>query len=359
MEPDNESSGLNSSYYHHHPQQHPLPPRPTPTHTPTTLPLNPTLPSPSNGITISTPNINNNNYNSVPSSGAPHMVYSHALTSAVSTPLETVKRKRGRPRKYGTPELAAAAKRFGATGSSPVSSTRKGQGFSASAGVSCVSSRKSQFSSLGNSGQGFTPHVISVNPGEDVSQKISAFMEQSNREMCILSASGTVSSASLRQPATSGGSVTYEGQFEILTLKGSYVRSEFGGRTGGISVCLVSEGQIFGGGLGGPLIAGGPVQVILGSFVIDTKKDMAGATKVDAPTSKMASPVGGASVSGHSGVSFRSPVDSPHENIGGGQFVLQPHAMHMTPSQSMEWRGSSSHGMQQSPENGDFEHMPE
>ncbi|GAA0144568.1 hypothetical protein LIER_04985 [Lithospermum erythrorhizon] len=91
-------------------------------------------------------------------------------------------------------------------------------------------------------------------------------MQQSNREVCILSASGTVCSASLCQPATSGGSVTYEGKFEILTLKGSYVRSEFGGRTGRISVCLVSEGQIFGGCLGGPLIAASPIQVLFVLF---------------------------------------------------------------------------------------------
>lgn len=36
------------------------------------------------------------------------------------------------------------------------------------------------------------------------------FMQQSKREICILSASGTISNASLRQPATSGGNITYE-----------------------------------------------------------------------------------------------------------------------------------------------------
>lgn len=41
------------------------------------------------------------------------------------------------------------------------------------------------------------------------------------------------------------------------------MRTEIGGRTGGLSVCLSStDGQIIGGGVGGPLKAAGPVQVM-------------------------------------------------------------------------------------------------
>jgi len=40
------------------------------------------------------------------------------------------------------------------------------------------------------------------------------------------------------------------------------VRSELGGKAGGLSACLSStNGQIVGGGVGGPLIAAGPVEV--------------------------------------------------------------------------------------------------
>ena len=53
-----------------------------------------------------------------------------------------------------------------------------------------------------------------------------------------------------------------QGQFDILSLSGSYIRTALGGRTGGLSVCLSStDGQISGGGIGGPLKAAGPVQV--------------------------------------------------------------------------------------------------
>lgn len=53
-----------------------------------------------------------------------------------------------------------------------------------------------------------------------------------------------------------------QGQYEIVSLSGSYIRGEHGGKTGGLSVCLSSsDGEIFGGGVGGLLKAAGPVQV--------------------------------------------------------------------------------------------------
>ncbi|KAK4786499.1 hypothetical protein SAY86_003188 [Trapa natans] len=231
-----------------------------------------------------------------PSSAAiPDMVYPHSAPSAAaSTPLESTKRKRGRPRKYGTPEQALAAKR--ATASSQKERKEQQQGFGGSSSSPHSSSysgpsyRKSQLS--GNAGQGFAPHVIGIAAGEDVAQKIILFVQQSKREICILSASGSISSVSLRQPATAGGNVTYEGCFDIVTLSGSYVRTESGGKTGGLSICLSDTGgQIIGGGVGGPLIAGGPVQVILGSFSVGSKKETTTCIKDD-PSMRLPSPVG-------------------------------------------------------------------
>ncbi|KAI9102203.1 hypothetical protein K1719_023713 [Acacia pycnantha] len=45
-----------------------------------------------------------------------------------------------------------------------------------------------------------TPHVILVNTGEDIAAKITSFCEEGARQVCILSAHGEVSSATLRQP---------------------------------------------------------------------------------------------------------------------------------------------------------------
>ncbi|CAH8299798.1 unnamed protein product [Eruca vesicaria subsp. sativa] len=57
-----------------------------------------------------------------------------------------------------------------------------------------------------------------------------------------------------------------------MSLSGSYIRGEHGGKTGGLSVCLSSsDGQIFGGGVGGLLKVTGPVQVILGTFQLERK----------------------------------------------------------------------------------------
>ncbi|OAY42052.1 AT-hook motif nuclear-localized protein 14 [Manihot esculenta] len=352
----------NESQHHHHLSSY------FTTTTPAT-----TTPSPTNGLLPPPPNTTSD------SGGGPHMVYPHSVgpssASVTTAPVEPVRRKRGRPRKYGTPEQALAAKK---TASSHSVSKEKREGASSSSPSYSGSSRKSQqLFALGNAGQGFTPHVITIAAGEDVAQKLMMFMQQSRREMCILSASGSISHASLRQPATSGGNITYEGRFEIISLSGSYVRTDIGGRTGGLSVCLSNtDGQIIGGGVGGPLTAGGPVQVIVGTFLLDTKKDVNTGVKVDASASKLPTPIGGASISN---IGFHSPVESSgrnpirgnddHPTMGGNPFMTHPRGMHVAPSRSTDWRigpdarvnsgydltGRVGHGAHQSPENGDYE----
>ncbi|EXB93201.1 hypothetical protein L484_024539 [Morus notabilis] len=349
-----------SSYYHH--------PQPHHHQSPTAA----AAASPTNGLLPPTH-----------SGDGSHMVYPHSVpSSAVTSPLEPSKRKRGRPRKYGTPEQALAAKKAATTLSHASAKEKKDHsGGAASPSYSASASKKSQLGALGNVGQGFTPHVINVSAGEDVGQKIMMFMHQSKREICILSASGTISNASLRQPATSGGNITYEGRFDIISCSGSYIRTELGGRTGGLSVCLSStDGQIIGGGVGGPLKAAGPVQVIVGTFLIDTKKDINAGVKGDASGINLPSPVG---VTSPSSVGFRSAVDPSGRNavrgndeqqaIGGSHFMIQPRGMHVTPSRPTEWRpgpdarstggyelsGRAGLAPHQSPENGDYVQMPD
>ncbi|KAL6959787.1 hypothetical protein U1Q18_039942 [Sarracenia purpurea var. burkii] len=134
------------------------------------------------------------------------------------------------------------------------------------------SGRKQNFAALGSAaGVGFTPHVITVKAGEDVSSKIMSFSQNGTKTICILSANGAISNVTLRQSATSGGTVTYEGRFEILSLSGSYMLSESGGqrsRTGGLSVLLSGpDGRVLGGGVAGLLTAATPVQVVVGCFI--------------------------------------------------------------------------------------------
>uniref|UniRef100_A0A0D3BXZ8 AT-hook motif nuclear-localized protein n=1 Tax=Brassica oleracea var. oleracea TaxID=109376 RepID=A0A0D3BXZ8_BRAOL len=240
MEPDERH------HHHHHHQEHHLTSpyyHPFHHHTPTTVSAAPSY----NGNMPPPP---------PPNDGSSSSYHHSAPSSAVTAPIEPVKRKRGRPRKYDTPAQALAAKKLASSASS--SSARERREQAAAGGVSPPSKpgSKNQFRAL-----------------SDVAQKIILFAEQSKHELCILSASGAISDPSLSHLAT-GTSVSYQGQYEILSLRGSYIRGEHGGKTGGLSVCLSSsDGQIVGGGVGGLLKAAGPVQVILGTFQLERKKD--------------------------------------------------------------------------------------
>ncbi|XP_020579414.1 AT-hook motif nuclear-localized protein 10-like [Phalaenopsis equestris] len=203
---------------------------------------------------------------------------------------ESVKRKRGRPRKYagdGKPAVGKSAAPLSSPASTGFSlsytssATPRSRGSSSlllgnmkkSKGRASGYGKKLQMDGLGLGGIGFTPHVITVKAGEDVSSKIMSFSHHGPRAVCILSANGAISNVTLRQAATSGGTVTYEGRFEILSLSGSFLLSESDGqrsRTGGLSVSLAgSDGRVLGGGVAGLLTAASPVQVVVGSFIAD------------------------------------------------------------------------------------------
>lgn len=207
-------------------------------------------------------------------------------STAVPPPLGvmplSMKKKRGRPRKYGpdgSVTQALSPKPLSSAGSSPVidfSSVKRGKIRLPSAGKHHQHSPKTGLESLGDLfscslGANFTPHIINVNTGEDVTMKVISFSQQGPRAICILSANGVISSVTLRQPDSSGGTLTYEGRFEILTLAGSFTPSESGGirnRSGGMSVSLASpDGRVVGGGVAGLLVAASPVQIVVGSFL--------------------------------------------------------------------------------------------
>ncbi|KAF7820685.1 AT-hook motif nuclear-localized protein 6 [Senna tora] len=229
-------------------------------------------------------------------------------------PAEVVKKKRGRPRKYGPDgKVALPLSPMPISSSIPLtgdfSAWKRGRGRPLE---SLKKLFKNEFESVGGPGDGiaysvganFTPHVLTVNAGEvfcsiflsvtekespvytccsevvlvadfysfhDVTMKVMSFSQQGSRAICILSANGTISNVTLRQPTTSGGTLTYEGRFEILSLSGSYMPTENGltrSRSGGMSVSLAGpDGRVVGGGLAGLLVAAGPVQVVVGSFL--------------------------------------------------------------------------------------------
>lgn len=269
-------------------------------------------------------------------SAAPNVAV-HGLNVATG---ELVKKKRGRPRKYA-PDGSMA---LGLTPVSPTSGTPPGIGsFSplsmgqANTDLSVPgdpnkkakgrppgSGKKQQLLALGSAGTGFTPHVIAVKAGEDVSAKIMSFSQHGPRAICILSANGAISNVTLRQAATSGGTVTYEGRFEILSLSGSFLLSESSGqrsRTGGLSVSLAGpDGRVLGGGVAGLLTAASPVQVVVASFIADGKKERKhthlfdGAPTMDKLAAVGSIPSGGGVITGGSSPPSRG---TPSESSGG------------------------------------------
>ncbi|KAK9266909.1 hypothetical protein L1049_027168 [Liquidambar formosana] len=270
--------------------------------------------------------------------------------------IDPAKKKRGRPRKYApdgnialglspTPIASVVHEESSHTPSSEPQA-KKNRGRPPGTG-------KKQLDALGPGGLGFTPHVITVKAGEDIASKIMAFSQQGPRTVCILSANGAICNVTLRQPAMSGGTVTYEGRFEIISLSGSFLLSESNGsrsRTGGLSVSLAgSDGRVLGGGVAGMLMAATPVQVIVGSFIADGKKSNSNLS-ISGPSSAplphmlsfgapviAASPPSQGASSDSSDENGNSPIDR-----GSGPYMnsSQPiHSMPMYPS--MGWANSS------------------
>ncbi|MED6210443.1 hypothetical protein PIB30_064175 [Stylosanthes scabra] len=195
-----------------------------------------------------------------------------------------VKKKRGRPRKYGPDgSVNMALSPLPISSSAPPSNEFSSMHSSGKRGKSRGMEHKhsKKFGGgdiLGDSmGTSFMPHIITVNAGEDITMKVISFSQQGPRAICILSATGVISNVTLRQPDSSGGTLTYEGRFEILSLTGSFMPTDNEGtrsRSGGMSVTLSSpDGRVIGGGVAGLLVAASPVQVVVGSFLPSNQQD--------------------------------------------------------------------------------------
>ncbi|KAK1369907.1 hypothetical protein POM88_035999 [Heracleum sosnowskyi] len=207
-----------------------------------------------------------------------------AINSGVG---EAIKRKRGRPRKYpigdasAVPAVSSPSMAMQSDGQVPVNAQvqgsfeKRGRGRPAGSGKKQKADGPSPFTvSLANSGStgaGFLPYVITVKSGEYVQPTLLSLSQYDKQVVCVLSASGTISNVTLQPTSSSGGTVTCQGCFEILSLSGSFLQSGSGAQrsiTGGLSVSLAQpDGSVFGGGVAGPLIAASDVQIIVGTFL--------------------------------------------------------------------------------------------
>uniref|UniRef100_A0A161XWY7 AT-hook motif nuclear-localized protein n=1 Tax=Daucus carota subsp. sativus TaxID=79200 RepID=A0A161XWY7_DAUCS len=190
----------------------------------------------------------------------------------------SVSRKRGRPKMFG-PQGCMAFSSYSQLQHSNANSSPGGSSLKARVKrgrpLGEIKQHKME-APLGSASRGFIPHVVTVQAGEDVSSKLMSFSQNVPRTICILSGSGAISTVTLRHPASSGGTTTYEGLFNILSISGSFSLSKDGqqSRTGGLSISLAcQDGRFLGGCVAGPLIAASPVQVVVGNFIEEECRD--------------------------------------------------------------------------------------
>ncbi|XP_060179857.1 AT-hook motif nuclear-localized protein 10-like [Lycium barbarum] len=360
----------------HHP--HPHPHQQTPLHNTMTPPHPPTPPphqqeqQPNNSYILPNNNNNNNNHHNnlnIPANNIFQQQQQQQQQNIQQFPFNSItgqnpkpnldysdgsstKKKRGRPRKYTANDGNNIGLGLNPTPLTQVSSVDSGGGGGGDNGAASSenpskkargrplgSGKKQQQETLGAVGFGFTPHLINVNIGEDIASKVMSFSQQGPRAICILSATGVVCNVTLRQPSMGGGTVTYEGRFEIISLSGSFLLSESNGsrsRTGGLSVSLSGpDGRVLGGGVAGMLIAATPVQVVVGSFIAEKEKPKPKAPSSTPPPNMLNF---GVSVTEASSPSPGASSDSSDENGGSplsherGPFGNAPQPMHGMPT---------------------------
>ncbi|KAE9612360.1 putative PPC domain, AT hook, DNA-binding protein [Lupinus albus] len=165
--------------------------------------------TPSIPVAMIAPTMNTGNHNGVTTTTA--------TTTAVTTmtiPLDiSGKKKRGRPRKYDSDGKLnvkyQSAKSAPAFTFSPTSPNRgSGRSFDSTNWLLFSPSFGEVFAN--SAGWDFTPFMVTVNTGQDVSGMIMSFAQKGPGGICIMSANGSVSNVALRQRDSAGGIVTYE-----------------------------------------------------------------------------------------------------------------------------------------------------
>ncbi|EPS71667.1 hypothetical protein M569_03092, partial [Genlisea aurea] len=199
------------------------------------------------------------------------------------------RKKRGRPRKYrpdgessfSSMKQMASSSSSSSAGKCFMEMEKKMAARCGGGGVGNERKHKSEIGSenLGDwidcsTGSSFLPHVITINSGEDVYAKIMEFARQGPRTVCIVSGRGSVMNVTLRHPNSSGGIVTYEGLFEIVSLSGSFTPgSKFFSRTGTLTVTASgADRRIVGGLIAGRTTAATPIKVFVTSFMLSCPK---------------------------------------------------------------------------------------
>uniref|UniRef100_A0A7N0UUW1 AT-hook motif nuclear-localized protein n=1 Tax=Kalanchoe fedtschenkoi TaxID=63787 RepID=A0A7N0UUW1_KALFE len=114
-------------------------------------------------------------------------------------------------------------------------------------------------------------YMLEVSSGSDIVDSISNFASRRHHGISVLSGSGAVTNVILKQAtgggAASGGAISLQGRFNILSLSGAFLPAPSPAGVSGLTVYLGSGGgQMVGGTVAGPLVAAGPVMVMVAAF---------------------------------------------------------------------------------------------
>ncbi|TKY46687.1 AT-hook motif nuclear-localized protein 17 [Spatholobus suberectus] len=117
--------------------------------------------------------------------------------------------------------------------------------------------------------------IVDVPPGSDVMESIFDVARRDHVSVTILSATGMIASVTLRNTPHGAPAVTLHGPFTLLSFTGSYIyNNQYTLRAGatpppplsfGINLST-SQGQVFGGTIGGRVVAGNDVTLVASTF---------------------------------------------------------------------------------------------
>ncbi|CAL9192388.1 AT-hook motif nuclear-localized protein 27-like [Musa acuminata AAA Group] len=188
-------------------------------------------------------------------------------------------------------------------------------------------------------------HVIEVASGADVFECVSEYSRRRGRGVSVLSGTGAVTNVALRQPGASppGSMVaTLRGRFEILSLTGTVLPPPAPPGASGLSVFLAGgQGQVMGGSVAGPLVATGPVMLMVASFAnavyerlpLEGEEEEAAAAQSQQPAVSQSSGVSGGGGGGGDGGSASGAGGVPFYNLSGNMGSYQ------FPSDAFGWGG--------------------
>ncbi|KAK2641088.1 hypothetical protein Ddye_022851 [Dipteronia dyeriana] len=109
------------------------------------------------------------------------------------------------------------------------------------------------------------PVVLEISAGADIIENIISFARRNQAGVSVISASGSVSTVTLRHPTAHMPLMSIHGPFNLISLTGTFLG---GSSTPCFGVSLAGlQGHVFGGIVAGKVTAGGQVVVVAATFL--------------------------------------------------------------------------------------------